>query len=228
VTLDRPTTVELITSVQDIISAALPGSGYVTSYRDEEIGYWSPALAWIDEMPTGSAVLDIGCAYGTLALYAKERLGGYVLAVDAIEQQVIGDLLRSRDVDYARCNVELESLPTERDFDLVLFTETIEHLNFHPLPTLEKIRSVLRPNGRLVVSTPDADSAWGRVTKYYAALEDIPPPTTVARNWIDDHVWQFDRRELREVIEAAGFEIRELRHSSRKVHEHLVVLATKT
>ena len=42
-------------------------------------------------MPQQISVLDVGCAYGTLALYTRKRLDAKVLAIHAIEQKVIRD-----------------------------------------------------------------------------------------------------------------------------------------
>jgi predicted SAM-dependent methyltransferase len=45
-------------------------------------------------------------------------------------------------------------------------TEVLEHLNFHPVPTLKKVYNLLSENGALYLSTPDAYE-WGKVNKYY-------------------------------------------------------------
>jgi cyclopropane fatty-acyl-phospholipid synthase-like methyltransferase len=217
---------QLIANVQDAISACLPGSGYVKDYRAEEVGYWSSVPAWIDQMPQGISVLDIGCAYGTLALYARKRLNADVLAVDAIEQSVIRQLLAEHGIRYAKCNIELDSLPAGQ-FDLVIFTEAVEHLNFHPVPTLTKIRESLRPGGLMALSTPDASSAWGRALTHYKSLAEIPEPEA-GKPWIDGHVWQYTFDELFDVLRRAGFRIQESRYSSRPIYRHFNVLARRS
>lgn len=40
-------------------------------------------------------------------------------------------------------------------FDFVLFSETIEHLNFYPLEIFNEIYRVLKPGGQVVITTPN-------------------------------------------------------------------------
>ena len=107
---------------------------------------------------------------------------------------------------------------------MAIFTEVIEHLNFHPLPTLQKIRNSLRPGGSLMVSTPDAESDWGQKLTYYSRLNDMPQPSRDVA-WVDDHIWQFSMTELLAVLGEAGFDIRQAGHSKRKGFRHLNVWA---
>ena len=224
--LQRPRTPErYVAQAQKIISSALPAdSGYATRYRQEEADYWSAIANWISTQPKRSSVIDIGCAYGTLSLYSKLVLDADVFACDAIEQEAIRRILAPHGIHYGFCNIELDALPWQRNFDLAIFTEVIEHLNFHPLPTLQKIRNSLRPGGSLMVSTPDAESDWGQKLKYYSRLNDMPQPSRDV-TWVDDHIWQFSMTELLAVLEEAGFDIRQAGHSKRKGFRHLNVWA---
>ena len=55
-------------------------------------------------------------------------------------------------------NVEREAFPFENDaFDVVLLCEVIEHLLMDPLAALREINRVLRPGGRLVLTTPNVN-----------------------------------------------------------------------
>lgn len=57
-------------------------------------------------------------------------------------------------------NVETDRLPYPDDhFDVVLFCEVLEHLTNDPLAALMEIRRVLKPGGRLVLTTPNAACA---------------------------------------------------------------------
>lgn len=216
---------DLVKSVQDIISERLPGSGYVSDYRHEEVEYWSAALPWIDRMPQGISVLDVGCAYGTLALYARKRLNAKVLALDVLHQEAIARLLAEHGVEYGKCFPENEPLPDGR-FDLIIFTEVIEHLDFHPVPTLKKFHAALNPGGHLILSTPDADSAWGRVYSFYPSLDQFPQPERGEKKFVG-HTWQYNRSELESVLADAGFVVEQLTHSHREPYRHFNCLARK-
>ena len=102
-----------------------------------------------------------------------------------------------------------------------MLTEVLEHLNFHPVPTLRKLRSLLAEDGRLFLSTPDS-AEWGRVTKHYGSLAEIPPPQP-GRPLVDDHVWQYSRSELLSVVREAGLDVVRFAYAPGVVSRHLCV-----
>lgn len=59
-------------------------------------------------------------------------------------------------VEVRQANLEREALPfPDEAFDWVVFSEVIEHLLYSPLPVLREFRRVLRPGGRLLITTPN-------------------------------------------------------------------------
>jgi len=108
-------------------------------------------------------------------------------------------------------------------------TEVMEHLNFQPVPTLQKIYKALAPGGSFFLSTPDADLGWGRNYKYYKELSDLPPLDANAA-WTDDHIWHYNTTELKMVLQNAGFKIKKIDHSynpSKEGYGHFNVWLTK-
>jgi SAM-dependent methyltransferase len=67
-------------------------------------------------------------------------------------------------VEVRRANLEREPLPfPDGAFDWVVFSEVIEHLLYSPLPVLREFRRVLRPGGRLLITTPNELYAKSRL-----------------------------------------------------------------
>jgi len=99
------------------------------------------------------SVLDVGCAQGTLAILLAER-GHHVLAVDI--RQAFLDYARTRwergDVRFLAANIF--DRPDLGSFDLVFGNQIIEHL-VYPAEFLRTLASYARPDGVLVVSTPN-------------------------------------------------------------------------
>lgn len=93
-------------------------------------------------------ILDIGCGDGVLLSLIKR---GRLYGVD----------LDQKSLDYAatRVKAQLEKAPAEKlpfknnYFDTVVATEIIEHLS-HPKQMLTETRRVLKPDGRLIITTP--------------------------------------------------------------------------
>ena len=50
--------------------------------------------------------------------------------------------------------LELKELP-ENSFDLILFTEVIEHITFNPIEMWKTLYNLLSPGGRIIVTTPN-------------------------------------------------------------------------
>jgi SAM-dependent methyltransferase len=61
-----------------------------------------------------------------------------------------------------RCDIETEMLPFDDNYaDLVVFNEIFEHLRIDPTFTIGEVIRVLRPGGRLLLSTPNLRSLDG-------------------------------------------------------------------
>ena len=136
--------------------------------------------------------LDLGCGDGRLT---RELDATEVTAADVSS---VALARAARWVRDARM-VELEPdavLPFEDgSFDLVLCSETIEHVRDVQL-LLSEIRRVLRPGGTLALTTP-ANFPVGR----------RPDP-------LSPHLRFLSRRSLRGLLDQLGFEVRSLRRRS--------------
>jgi SAM-dependent methyltransferase len=222
---------ERLERAQSLVASHLPEDSYYrTHYRPAERDYWWPQVpAWLEALPARARVLDVGCAYGTLAVYARLR-GLQVSTMDALDTYQPHTLFRKLGIDFRCADVEREPIPFATKFEAVVLTEVIEHWNFAPVPTLQKIAAVLRPGGALLLSTPDAKSAWGRVTTYVPSFDALPPPPsagTPAGTRIDTHIWQYTRTELEVALREGGLIPEQVGHTQREQFLHLCVLARR-
>jgi SAM-dependent methyltransferase len=219
---------DLLPIQKEIAEADKPNDFYALTYSRAEPFYWLRIVEWMladSKVRHAKRILDIGCGYGTLLIYASKlyRASGYCMDVtDYLKSQV-----RSKhNLQFVRANIELDPIPWSEKFDVILFTEVLEHLNFQSVPSLRKMRASLATGGRLYLSTPD-QSAWGKQTKYYQSIRDLPNPQ-VGKKIIDDHIWIYSKAELTAAIQAAGFEIERLDYSpgvNGARHFNLVAIA---
>jgi ubiquinone/menaquinone biosynthesis C-methylase UbiE len=118
-------------------------------------------------LAAGSNILEIGCGAGNLLLQAVVK-DSYPVALDLSMQALT--FVRSRLEETASgsnapCGYaciqsigELLPLP-DSSFDCVILSEVIEHLP-EPEVSIREARRVLRPGGRLLVTTPNYRSFW--------------------------------------------------------------------
>jgi SAM-dependent methyltransferase len=96
------------------------------------------------------------------------------------------------------------SLPfADESFDCVISSELIEHLPADPRLFAE-MRRVLRPEGRLIVGTPDYGGwVWPTLEFLYARL--------APGGYADEHITHYTQRSLRRVLATYGFQHQETR-----------------
>lgn len=98
----------------------------------------------INDLPADKKILDAGCGEGVLV----EKYRGWGKDIIGLDLNVSNDYVQKGDV---------LQMPFEQDsFDLVLFLDVIEHLNFYDqLPALQELKRVLKPEGRLIIPIPN-------------------------------------------------------------------------
>jgi 2-polyprenyl-3-methyl-5-hydroxy-6-metoxy-1,4-benzoquinol methylase len=153
----------------------------------------------LDAVGTGRRVLDVGCSSGYLAGPLASR-GNTVIGLELdpeaahaaeafCEQVLVGD-------------AETMELPFDPgSFDVVLCGDVVEHLR-DPVGTLARLRPLLRPEGRLVLSTPNVAN-WAIRLSLLAGRWRYTDRGILDRT----HTHLFTRRTLAEAIEAAGYRV---------------------
>jgi SAM-dependent methyltransferase len=112
--------------------------------------------AWAAQFASGKRVLDAACGmgYGTAMLAAGSA--NEVVGVD-LDEAVIARVSADPPKGASFRVADLRRLPFgEDEFDLVVCFEAIEHVP-EPEVVLDQLARVLRPDGLLIVSTPNRD-----------------------------------------------------------------------
>jgi 2-polyprenyl-3-methyl-5-hydroxy-6-metoxy-1,4-benzoquinol methylase len=140
------------------------------------------------------AVLDVGCATGSLLAYLASR--GWRAA--GVEISPGGEYARNER------KLDVRSLPLEENnfaaacFDVVLASHLIEHLN-DPRSFLKETHRILKENGRVFITTPNISGFQARLYKGRW------------RSAIFDHLYLFSIRTLSNMLKSAGFKVERVR-----------------
>ena len=114
-------------------------------------------------------------------------------------------------------NAEAEPFPfADALFDVVFFCEILEHLQHDPLAVLAQIKRVLKPNGVLILTTPNVARLENRAR--LLAGENIYDPYSGYGPY-GRHNREYTRDELGKLLAHAGFAIESC--FSADVHENL-------
>jgi len=132
------------------------------------------------DLTAGDSALDLGCGRGAALFAAADAVGpgGHVLGVDLAPGMVERTAAEAATRGLSRVEVRLGDAdhPPARDggWDAVLASFVLFFLP-DPVATAARVRGVLRPGGRFVLSTFDvADERWKAVE---AAVRPFWPPT---------------------------------------------------
>jgi SAM-dependent methyltransferase len=141
----------------------------------EKPGYWGDVVR---HFPASARLLDVGCGSAWLGDHYADYTG-----IDVSPEAVEAARRRGREVLLADVD---ERLPfDDESFDGVVLKDVLEHVR-DPVALVLEVRRILRPNGRVFASSPDA------------------------QRWVWDdytHRRPFTRKAFRLLFEDQGFEV---------------------
>jgi len=156
-------------------------------------------LARIEDLaPRRGRLLDVGCASGLFLDVARGE-GWDVAGVDLNRNSV--DAARERGLDVRHGDLGAQDF-APGGFDVVTLFDAIEHTG-EPRALLEQCHRLLRPEGLLVVTTPNVSGlvprvTWGLFGLTLGAWEHPTPP---------GHLVQFSRATLERLLGECGYAV---------------------
>jgi len=165
--------------------------GYLTAQEDV---YWSINEALQDGLAqqiTKVRILEIGAGLGYLT-YALKKAGYDCFGIDVSLRAVEA---ARRDFGDLFFHMDIMEMPIDDGggFDFVIATELIEHI-VDPKMFLGKAQKLLRPGGRLILTTPNKDLYSDRFVWH----TDLPPV----------HLWWFSKNSMRTLARSLGMTVR--------------------
>jgi 2-polyprenyl-3-methyl-5-hydroxy-6-metoxy-1,4-benzoquinol methylase len=141
----------------------------------------------------GETVLDLGCGDGWMTVELAE-LGARPTGVEIARAAVERAQRRHPQLTFTLAPVDGPLPIDDNAFDVVWSSEVIEHVA-DTARWLSEAHRVLRPKGRLLVTTPN----HSRLRLLVAGIEPYSEP-------LGDHLHLYSARSLREVLREFGFD----------------------
>jgi 2-polyprenyl-3-methyl-5-hydroxy-6-metoxy-1,4-benzoquinol methylase len=149
----------------------------------------------------GGRLLDVGSGFG-LTVYEANRRGFLAEGIDI--SQRLATLAHEKLGVTVHCGRIEEAHLEENSRDAVILWDVLEHVH-NPLEILAAIRRITRPGGYLFGQVPN----WrGLTNRYKTFLNQRGLTRKQFKHFgIPHHVFNFDERSLRRMLEQSGFEV---------------------
>ena len=167
-------------------------------------------LKIVESIPSNNQninLLDIGTTPNTFFIkYLNPEFN--VFSIDLTN--LMADRSRSKGIHFKACDLTKEQIPFENNyFDIVIFTEVLEHLFIPPNKVLMEIFRVLKENGILLFSVPNV----AKLANRYKLMLGICPFENANCQLDDDrvhgcgHIREYTMKEITELLSLNRFQI---------------------
>lgn len=178
-------------------------------------------LATLEMLPDSARtadILELGATPFFLTLCLRRMcsgrlaLGNWFGTRDRIGTQRLTHARSGAQIElaYDLFNIETDLFPyADESFDIVVFSELIEHLGVNPVRTLSEIHRVLRPDGSMILTTPNSISLE-RLETYLRGGSQMVDRYSPLFGPGARHNREYHAQELRALLEGNGFVIEQI------------------
>jgi SAM-dependent methyltransferase len=146
--------------------------------------------------------------------FSYEKNGEYIEKVDY--NDIHDGTSKTKEFKFNHFNVENDQFPyQDGEFDLVIFSEIIEHLLNDPCKTIREIKRVLKPGGTMILTTPNV-ARLENVAKLMSGANIYDPYSGYGP--YGRHNREYNRHELVELLKFEGYELED--HFTADVHHN--------
>jgi len=156
----------------------------------------------------GQSWLDAGCGTGTLARFLAKAKGCNTLGVDA-SAEMIANCVPARNTEFRQIRDICETGLPDGTFDGVLCSSVLEYVS-DPRAALIELRRLLKPEGLLFVSVPNAHpiARWPTLAIYWLTKH------LGRRRWfqfLDYSKQSYSELRFRRLLNTCGFRVEAVR-----------------
>jgi SAM-dependent methyltransferase len=179
----------------------------------------------IDSLYQAGKILEIGSMPFHFTLLLKKA--GYPVTGLDVSPERASRLISKNDLEVFKCDVEKDKIPfPDNNFSVIIFSEIFEHLRINPIATLKEINRVLKPGGKLVLTTPNL-YALGNVWWFLTgrSIDSSPYSQYLKLESLGHmgHVRVYSAKEVNEFLVNTGFKIDAVKYRYFKTRGKLML-----
>jgi SAM-dependent methyltransferase len=152
-------------------------------------------------------VLDIGPTPFTI--FVKHIFPHYeVFALDRTE--LLKERFRKAGITLVAADLDNGLMPFKDNFfDVVIFTEVLEHIFYPPSRILHEVDRILKPGGKLVLSVPNIAALGNRMKLLLGRSILENGDQQMNRDWVHGHahLHEYTKREITNLCTSSGFRV---------------------
>jgi len=153
---------QLYTKVREALQSLNLTSEEISHVQAEGLERLIPKVIQLISSETTGSLLDVGCGDGTTAYCLKRILNLEVTGIDC--DSIFLKRAENKGIKTVSLNLETDIFPfPDETFSHVTFIEVIEHLA-KPEHCLSEIARVLKPEGELILTTPNLVGLGNRIS----------------------------------------------------------------
>jgi len=166
---------------------------------------------------TNDRILELGSTPPVLTVALLDQ--GYRVEGIDIAPERFGRTIKRHGLTIHRCNLEKDPLPfADASFDGIICNEILEHLRGDLIAIFEDVLRVLKPGGRLILTTPNIRSVEGMLRFLFAGrsiscgggiYDEYNKIRTLGHM---GHVREYTVKEVREFLSRLDYEIETVVH----------------
>lgn len=131
---------------------------------------WDRRLGWSLPSDPSARVLDLGCGSGSIVYWLQHHGFSQAEGVD-VSAEVVAQATASGVANVRQADARVWLAGRQEHYDLVYMRDVLEHFSLEEgMELLAAVHGALRPDGRLVLQVPNAESPlvgrvrWGDLT----------------------------------------------------------------
>lgn len=164
-------------------------------------------------LPKDGKILEIGALPYFLTLPLREK-GFRVAVLDKPSGEYSPEITARYEMDVRLGDLDAEPIPAgDGEYDAVIMNEVFEHLRMNLIFSMREVNRVLRPGGRLLLSTPNLRSIRGLYNlllkqEAYAVMGGLYHNySSLETDQVMGHVREYTAKEVADFLSALGFTV---------------------